>query len=105
MASTPSAAASGRWDSPSTAPSSKRDPTALQRLRVLVIGVGSIGERHLRCFQSTGRAELGLVEIDPHLRRTVAERYGVAPSRSFPDLEAALHDPPDVAVIATPAPS
>src|ERR1035437_347420 len=26
--------------------------------RILVIGCGSIGERHLRCFQRTGRAEL-----------------------------------------------
>ena len=25
---------------------------------VLIVGVGSIGERHLRCFQSTGRADV-----------------------------------------------
>jgi predicted dehydrogenase len=75
----------------------------LRRHRVLIIGVGSIGERHLRCFQATGRAEVALVEIDPDLRRTVAERYGV--SAAYGDLGSALVDPPDVAVVATPAPS
>ncbi len=49
----------------------------LQRHTVLIIGVGSIGERHLRCFQQTGRADVRLVEINPELRRTVAERYGI----------------------------
>ena len=34
------------------------------RHRVLVIGVGSIGERHLRCFQQTGRCQLSFVEIN-----------------------------------------
>lgn len=71
------------------------------RHRVLVIGVGSIGERHLRCFQLTGRAELSLVEINEPLRKTVAERYGV--SQAHADLEPALADPPDAAVIAAPA--
>ena len=34
-----------------------------ERHRVLIVGVGSIGERHLRCFQTTGRAEVSLVEV------------------------------------------
>lgn len=72
------------------------------RYRVLVIGVGSIGERHLRCFQATGRADLALVEIRESVRRAVAERYGV--QHAFADLDAALTQRPDVAVIATPAP-
>jgi predicted dehydrogenase len=72
------------------------------RHRVLVVGVGSIGERHLRCFQATGRAEVALVEINDALRRTVAERYGVG--QAFADLDDALTHLPDVAVIATPAP-
>lgn len=72
------------------------------RYRVLVIGVGSIGERHLRCFQATGRAEMALVEIRDSVRRAVAERYGV--EHAFADLDAAMMRPPDVAVIATPAP-
>ncbi len=70
--------------------------------RVLVVGVGSIGERHLRCFRATGRAELALVEVNRELRRDVAARYGVA--RSFASFDEALREPPDAAVIATPAP-
>jgi predicted dehydrogenase len=75
----------------------------LRRHRVLIIGVGSIGERHVRCFQATGRAEVSLVEVEPGVRRAVAERYGVP--AAYGDLAAALADPPDVAVVATPAPS
>src|SRR5581483_3380882 len=71
------------------------------RHKVLVIGVGSIGERHLRCFQATGRAELSLVEINASLRQAVAERYGIR--QAFAELEAALKDRPDAAVIAPPA--
>lgn len=74
---------------------------------VLIVGVGSIGERHLRRFQSTGRAEVSFVEVNPSLRSTIAERYGV---RGFEDLEAALADRGDAsprnslsAVVATPA--
>lgn len=73
----------------------------MQRHTVLIIGVGSIGERHLRCFQATGRADVRLVEINPDLRRTVAERYGI--TQSYGDLDSALQEPPDVAVVATPA--
>lgn len=75
----------------------------MSRQRVLVVGVGSIGERHLRCFQATDRAELSLVETNPEQRRAVAERYAV--SQAFESIEAALRTPPDLAVIATPAPS
>jgi predicted dehydrogenase len=74
-----------------------------RRHRVLVVGVGSIGERHLRCFQGTGRADVALVEINEHLRGSVAQRYGVR--HAFADLDTALEQRPDVAVIATPAPA
>lgn len=69
--------------------------------QVLVVGVGSIGERHLRCFQATGRADLAFVEINPTLRQTIADRYRI--TRVYPDLDAALAHPPQVAVICTPA--
>lgn len=67
---------------------------------VLIVGVGSIGERHLRCFQATGRANLSLCEIDGRLRQRMAEQYGVR--RAYGDLEAAPADGYDAAVIATP---
>jgi predicted dehydrogenase len=69
--------------------------------RVAIVGVGSIGERHVRCFAATGRAEVVACEVNPALRRTVAERYGLV--RSFDTLDAALADGIDAAVIATPA--
>lgn len=70
--------------------------------RVLVVGVGSIGERHCRCFRATGRAEVGFVEINPTLRGAIAERYGV--ESAFDSLDAALAGGFGVAVVATPAP-
>lgn len=70
--------------------------------RVLIVGTGSIGERHLRCFAASGRADVSLSELDDERRRAVADRYGV--KRSFGDLAAALEDRYDAAVIATPAP-
>ncbi|MFQ5732051.1 MAG: Gfo/Idh/MocA family protein [Planctomycetaceae bacterium] len=73
----------------------------MTRPRVLIIGVGSIGERHLRCFAQTGRAEMSLCDVDDSLRTRIAARYSVG--RAFPTLDAALADPPDAAVICAPA--
>jgi predicted dehydrogenase len=69
--------------------------------RVVVVGVGSIGERHLRCFLKTERTELGLVEINPELRAAVAGRYGI--QDTFSDLDGAIARGFDAAVVATPA--
>jgi predicted dehydrogenase len=68
---------------------------------IVVVGVGSIGERHVRCFQQTGRAKVSIVELNETLRQTIAERYAVTAHAS---IESALADRPDAAVIATPAP-
>ena len=70
-------------------------------IRVLVIGAGSIGERHVRCFQQTGRAEVALCEINPQARADVAERYRL--THVYDDLDAALVDRTDAAVVCTPA--
>jgi predicted dehydrogenase len=70
--------------------------------RLLVVGAGSIGERHIRCFLATDRVAVSFVEINGDLRRTIAERYGI--SAGYSDLEAGLAERPDMAVIATPAP-
>ncbi len=70
------------------------------RHNLVVIGVGSIGERHLRCFQQSGRCQLSFVEINESLRHTISNRYE-APG--FADLERALAEGPTAAVIATPA--
>lgn len=70
------------------------------RHRVLVVGVGSIGERHLRCFLATGRCEAVLVEVNESLRRTITERYHVP---GFATLEEALVTQPTLSVVAVPA--
>ncbi len=69
---------------------------------VLVVGAGSIGERHIRCFAATERVSVRFVEPKDELRAQIAERYPQA--RAFASLEAALEFPADLAVVATPAP-
>ena len=71
-----------------------------EKHRVLVVGAGSIGERHIRCFLAAGRCEVSLVEINEALRQAVEVRYAV---RGFANLEAGLKERPRIAVIATPA--
>jgi predicted dehydrogenase len=69
--------------------------------RILIIGTGSIGERHLRCFQATGRAEVGMCELNEKLRTDVAARYSV--KEVFASLDDALKSKWDAAMVATPA--
>lgn len=76
-------------------------------MKLLIIGTGSIGERHLRCFQQLERSEV-IAFCEPHAsRRTeIAKRYGIPAALAFPDLDTALANGPfDAAVIATPAPT
>ena len=72
-----------------------------QEKSVLIVGVGSIGLRHLRCFRQTDRVRVSICEIDPVLRRRVAEEHQI--DRCYADLDGALADRHDAAVIATPA--
>lgn len=45
--------------------------------RILIIGCGSIGERHLRCLLRTKRAQLAVCEINSELRERVTREYSV----------------------------
>jgi predicted dehydrogenase len=68
---------------------------------LLIIGCGSIGERHLRCFQSTGRCQVSVCDANATLLAAVADRYQV---RDYPNLETAIGDQKfDAWVICTPA--
>ena len=69
--------------------------------RILVVGTGSIGERHARCFLATGRAQVSICEPLAELRNAMTGRYELA--GDFADLDAALNQPHDAAVICTPA--
>jgi predicted dehydrogenase len=67
----------------------------------LIIGCGSIGERHLRCFQKTGRCSVAACDTNPTLLATIKERYGV---EVFSSLDTALAEAQfDSVVICTPA--
>jgi len=68
---------------------------------ILIVGCGSIGERHLRCFQKTGRCEAAVCDSNAALLEQVAARYA-APS--FGSLDDALRSRTfDALVICTPA--
>ena len=69
--------------------------------RVLVIGCGSIGERHLRCFLNTGRAKVAGCDANEDLLTRINEQYNV---RVTTDWKVAVQDPNVTAVVvATPA--
>jgi len=70
---------------------------------ILVIGCGSIGERHVRTFLATGRAGVIACDNRPAILQLMNERYGV---ETVPDWVPALQNPAITGVvIATPAPS
>jgi len=68
--------------------------------KVLVVGAGSIGERHIRCFLATGRCDVSFVEINETLRQTISARYS---ARGIASLEDGIAARPEIAVVATPA--
>lgn len=69
--------------------------------RILIIGAGSIGERHARCFLASDRCAVGVCETRQPILSDVADRYPLA--GAFTDLDRALAESWDAAVIATPA--
>src|SRR4051794_30958568 len=69
--------------------------------RLLIVGVGSIGERHLRCAQHIQSVELAICEINAGLQQTIAERYSI--QHVYTDFDAALAARPTSAVICVPA--
>ncbi len=72
------------------------------RHSVLIVGCGSIGERHARCFRQTGRAAVAVHETNPQRAAHMATRYGLPIT---PDLAAGLAAGQfSSAVICTPAP-
>ena len=62
---------------------------------ILIIGCGSIGERHLRCFQKTGRCTVTACDTNPALLAAMRERYDAA---GFATLDEALATVPGLHV-------
>ncbi|MEO6874628.1 MAG: Gfo/Idh/MocA family oxidoreductase [Opitutaceae bacterium] len=69
---------------------------------VLIIGCGSIGERHLRCFLNSGRSRVTACDASPALLQRMADTYKV-PTVSDASIALASGDF-DAAIICTPAP-
>jgi predicted dehydrogenase len=67
---------------------------------MLIVGGGSIGERHLRCFQQIG-CEVALCDTSEPRRREIAERYNIA--RTFATVDGAARERWDGVAICTPA--
>lgn len=71
------------------------------REKILIIGTGSIGERHLRCFLNTERADVSFCEPNDAQRQVIADRY---PAAGYTSIEQAVAaEQPTAAVICTPA--
>ena len=68
---------------------------------VLIVGGGSIGERHLRCFLKTGRAKVALCESREHRLAEMAGRYPL--TGSFSDFDSVDPSEFDAAVVCVPA--
>ncbi len=74
---------------------------AAVKKKILVVGTGSIGERHTRCVLATNRAEVSICETNDSLRKKIADNYNI--KNSYADLALALEAGHDAIVIATPA--
>jgi predicted dehydrogenase len=71
------------------------------KLRILVVGAGLIGRRHLEAFRNFDHVELAACEPDLTRRVSVAREFSL--SASFGELVDALAHSWDAAVVATPA--
>src|SRR2546422_11415189 len=69
--------------------------------QILVVGCGSIGERHLRCLQKSGRTEVVACESSPTVLERMGQEYRVAGLANFN--EALNSQTFDGVVICTPA--
>lgn len=68
-------------------------------MKALVVGGGSIGQRHLQNLKALGVESLALVETDASRREAVAAKL---PVRQFSQLEDGFEWLPDMVVVATP---
>lgn len=69
--------------------------------RILVVGCGSIGERHIRCFGKQAGVQVSGCDHDEALREKISQTYGIA---CYPTIEEALKsDQFSAAVVAVPA--
>ena len=70
--------------------------------KVLVLGGGSIGERHARCFLKTDECTVSMCDMDPAKREKLTGLYPL--QHTFAEFEKIPLGNFDVVVVATPAP-
>lgn len=70
-------------------------------LQTLIIGAGSIGERHLRCLLQTGRTRVSFCDVSSEVRSRIRLAYEI--ERDYPTLEDVNLNEYDAAVVCTPA--
>lgn len=73
--------------------------------RIIVIGVGRMGQAHAKAAQSLGQTIVALVDRDEAKLQAAQASLNLSGDVCFTDLEAALALKPDVAMIATTAPA
>ena len=66
--------------------------------RGLVIGCGSIGERHIHNLQKIGIKDIGVYDVDKKRTKIISKKYKI---KSFFDFDSALESRPDFSIICT----
>jgi len=70
------------------------------RVKLLIVGCGSVGKRHLGNFKTIGVDDIGAVDKRSDRLKEVQEKFSV--KKVYSDLDAALNEKYDAAVVATP---
>lgn len=68
-------------------------------MRFLVVGCGSIGQRHIRNLKALGDGDIIAHDVLPERRTQVEREYTI---KAYQTLDEALVQKPDVAFICTP---
>lgn len=71
----------------------------MRKFRILVVGCGSIGERHIRNLKSLSTGEIIACDIDKKRISVIGEKYGV---QTCANLSQALTQSIDAALVCTP---
>ena len=69
-------------------------------MKLVVVGAGSIGRRHIRNLRSLGSGDIAVFDPDPSSREWVSREYGIPTLETY---EAALAWDPEAALICSPS--
>lgn len=70
-------------------------------MKILVIGCGSIGERHIKNLENLSAGTIIASDINPDRLQSIKEKYSLD---VFDDIDSAMDQKPDVALVCTPPP-